>query len=71
LLPESFCIAVVGHKGWSQDPDSAARYAIAVSFEILGREIPIYNELRVAVQELQAEVEAETGTGDELDTEDV
>ena len=61
-LPESFCIAVVGHKGWSQDPDSAARYAITVSFEIRGREIKIYDDLRVAVQELQAEIEAETET---------
>jgi hypothetical protein len=58
-LPESFCIAVVGHQGWSKDPASSARYAIAVSFEVLGREIPIYEQLRVAVEDLQAEIEAE------------
>ena len=34
-LPDSFCIAVVGHKGWSNDPDSSARYAITVSFEVV------------------------------------
>jgi len=58
-LPDSFCIAVVGHKGWSKDPASSARYAIAVSFEMLGREIPIYEDLRVEVEELEVEIEAE------------
>jgi hypothetical protein len=58
-LPDHFCIAVVGHQGWSHDPDSAARYALAVTFEILGREIAIYEPLRTAVIELQAQVETE------------
>lgn len=58
-LPDHFCIAVVGHVGWSHDPDSSARYALAVSFEILGQEISIYEPLRTAVIELQLEVEAE------------
>ncbi len=58
-LPENFCVAVLGHPGWSKDPDSEARYALAVSFEIVGREIPIYNDLRVAVEELQAELNTE------------
>jgi hypothetical protein len=58
-LPDHFCIAVVGHDGWSHDPDSSARYALAVTFEILGQEISIYEPLRTAVIELQAEVEAE------------
>jgi hypothetical protein len=58
-LPEDFCISVVGHKGWSHDPDSTARYALTVSFEVVGKEIDIYEPLRVAVQELQAEIEAE------------
>jgi hypothetical protein len=58
-LPDHFCIAVVGHQGWSRDPDATARYTLAVSFEIQGQEIPIYDPLRVAVQELQAELEAE------------
>lgn len=42
-----------------RDPDSSARYTMAVTFEILGREIPIYEPLRSAVTELQAEVESE------------
>jgi Subtilase family len=58
-LPDSFCIAVVGHEGWSRDPASSARYSIAVGFEVIGKEIPIYEDLRVAVEELQAEIEAE------------
>jgi hypothetical protein len=56
-LPDHFCIAVVGHQGWSRDPDSAARYVLVVTFEILGQEINIYEPLRIAVQELQAEIE--------------
>ncbi len=58
-LPEDFCIAVRGHQGWSRDPDSVARYSLVVTFDIVGQEIPIYNPLRTAVLELQAEVEAE------------
>ena len=56
LLPESFCIAVVGHQGWSRDPDATAQYCLAVTLEIQGQEIPIYDPLRVAVQELEAEI---------------
>lgn len=58
-LPAQFCIAVVGHQGWSNDPDSTARYALTVTFEILGQEIAIYEPLRTSLIELQAEVEAE------------
>lgn len=59
LLPDDFCIAVVGHAGWSHDPDSSSRYALAVSFEVLGEEMPIYEPVRVAVEQLQSEIEAE------------
>jgi hypothetical protein len=62
MLPNDFCIAVVGHQGWSHDPDSTAHYTLAVTFEILGQEISIYEPLRTAVielQEIEAEVEAE------------
>ncbi|MEE8452763.1 MAG: hypothetical protein V3R99_12640 [Thermoguttaceae bacterium] len=58
-LPDNFCIAVMGHQGWSKDPDSEAHYSLAVSCEIVGREIPIYDDLRVAVEELQAELETD------------
>jgi hypothetical protein len=66
-LPDHFCIAVVGHQGWSHDPDSAARYALAVTFEILGQEISIYEPLRTAVIELQAQVEAEVESEAEIE----
>lgn len=52
-LPDDFCVAVVGHEGWSRDPDSEARYTLAVTFEILGQEIEIYEPLRNAIVELQ------------------
>ena len=66
-LPENFCIAVVGHKGWSHDPDSTARYALVVTIEILGQEIPIYERLRTAVIELQSQLEVENEPEVEVD----
>ena len=66
-LPNDFCIAVVGHQGWSHDPDSEARYALAVTFEVLGQEIALYGPLRSAVIELQTELEAETEAEVEID----
>lgn len=67
-LPDHFCIAVVGHQGWSNDPDSAARYVLAVTFEILGGEITIYEPLRAAIAELQAQTEVEI-EGNEVEVE--
>ncbi|MCA9140555.1 MAG: hypothetical protein KDB00_27475 [Planctomycetales bacterium] len=58
-LPESLSIAIRGHQGWSRDPDETATYAIAVTFEVIGQEIAIYEPLRNAVMDLQASVEAE------------
>lgn len=69
-LPNDLCIAVRGHRGWSRDPESAARYALAVSFEIVGKEIPIYEPLRTAVLELQTELQAEVGAGAPLEVEE-
>jgi hypothetical protein len=68
-LPDHFCIAVVGHPGWSHDPDSYAKYALAVSLEILGQEISIYEPLRTAVLDLQTEVEAEIATEADIEIE--
>jgi hypothetical protein len=67
-LPDHFCVAVVGHEGWSHDPDSTARYVLAVTFEILGEEITIYEPLRAAIAELQAETQAEI-EADEVEVE--
>src|SRR6266404_2016734 len=69
-LPPQFCIAVVGHEGWRRDPDSTARYGLTVTFEILGQEIPIYEPLRTAVIELQAEVEAEAEAEAEIEVDE-
>lgn len=69
-LPDHFCIAVVGHPGWSHDPDSTARYALAVSFEILGQEIAIYDPLRTAIIELQAQVNAEVEAEAEIEIDE-
>jgi hypothetical protein len=69
MLPDHFCVAVIGHAGWSHDPDSSARYALAVTFQILGEEIAIYEPLRTAVIELQTEVEAEVETEAEVEIE--
>jgi hypothetical protein len=69
-LPDHFCLAVVGHNGWSHDPDSTARYTMAVTFEILGHEIPIYEPLRNAVIALEAEVETEAEAEAEIDVEE-
>lgn len=66
-LPDHFCIAVRGHQGWSHDPDTTARYALAVTFEIVGQEISIYDPLRTAIIELQTQIEAEVNV--EIETE--
>ena len=58
-LSDEFCIAVRGHQGWNRDADTKARYTLAVTFEIVGQEIPIYEPLLQAVIDLQAEVEEE------------
>jgi hypothetical protein len=41
-LTEAFCIAVVGHEGWNNDPDAEAPYSLVISFEALASNIPIY-----------------------------
>lgn len=69
-LPENLCIAVRGHEGWNHDPESVARYTLAVTFEIVGQEIPIYEPLRAAILELQSQVEAEVETEIELQVEE-
>lgn len=41
-LRESFCIAVLGHRGWNNDPTAQVPYSLVVSFEAINSEIPIY-----------------------------
>ncbi|MEA5598769.1 S8 family peptidase [Rivularia sp. UHCC 0363] len=58
-LREAFCIAVVGHQGWNNDPDAQAPYSLVVSFEALKSNIPIYTTFVEAQVELQIEQQVE------------
>ncbi len=48
-LPNEISFAVRGHKGWDKNFEEVP-YAFAVSVEILGSEIPIYEEIRLENQ---------------------
>ena len=54
-LRDAFCIAVVAHKGWNNDPTAQIPYALAVSFEIVNSEISIYNSFVQAQTSLQVQ----------------
>ena len=55
-LSEGFCVAIRGHKGWSNL--FKAKYALAVSFEAIDQNIEIYEYIRVSNQ-VEVEVENE------------
>ncbi|SEJ16630.1 Subtilase family protein [Dyadobacter koreensis] len=54
-LREELSFAIRGHKGWDKDFEKIP-YAFTVSIEVLGAEIPIYEEIRI---ENEVEVENE------------
>ena len=58
-LSDAFCIAVRGHKGWGGL--FKAKYSLAVSFEAINQDIPIYEpirtEIELAVENGEIEVE--------------
>lgn len=54
-LPEEISFAVLGHKGWDKNKMQIP-YAITVSIEILGTDIPIYEDIRIE-NEVEIEVE--------------
>jgi hypothetical protein len=56
-LRHSFCIAVVGHEGWNNDPNATVPYALVVSFEAIDTNIPIYTS--IATVQVPIEVETE------------
>jgi hypothetical protein len=56
-LRESFCIAVVGHEGWNNDPNADVPYALVISFETLKTNIPIYTEIASVQVPVEVEVE--------------
>ena len=51
-LSDAFCIAVRGHKGWGEM--FKAKYSLAVSFEAIDQDVPIYESIRA---EVEAQVE--------------
>ena len=53
-LSEDISFAVLGHKGWDKNKEEIP-YALTVSLEILGANIPIYNEIKIE-NEIQIEV---------------
>jgi Subtilase family len=56
-LRESFCIAVVGHEGWNNDPSATVPYALVVSFEAVDTNIPIYTSIAKVQVPTQVETE--------------
>ncbi|HBE19715.1 MAG TPA: subtilase family protease [Cyanobacteria bacterium UBA11149] len=58
-LTEAFCIAVVGHEGWNNEPEATVPYSLVVSFEAVEANIPIYAALFQAQIELEVEQEVE------------
>ncbi len=64
-LPEEFCIAVIGHKGWCMNGEYPAKYSMCVSFEALNNDMEIYEsfvqvEIPIAEQEIETEIEVDT-----------
>ncbi|UUO13110.1 S8 family peptidase [Dolichospermum heterosporum] len=55
-LREAFCIAVVGHEGWNNDPFAEVPYSLVVSFEAIQADIPIYTPM------VEAQIETEIQT---------
>ena len=59
-LPEEFAIAVRSHIGWNHlDGAGTARYCLAVSFEVMQGEVPIYAmiESEIQVEEVEAKIQ--------------
>jgi hypothetical protein len=59
-LPEEFAIAVRSHLGWNHlEGAGTARYCLAVSFEVMEGEVPIYTLIENEI-EAEAQVRVET-----------
>ena len=58
-LREAFCIAVVGHEGWNNDPDAEAPYSLVISFEAIASDIPLYAPFVEAQVEIELEPKVE------------
>jgi len=50
-LPDIFGVVVRGHEGWDrQNPDATARFALVVSFEVIGVDVKIYERIQAAIE---------------------
>jgi len=57
---ENFNIAIIGHASWDKNLENEIPYALCISFEMLGAEIPIYNIMAEAqIQAIEQEQEIE------------
>jgi len=56
-LREGFCVAVVGHEGWNNDPEATVPYSLVVSFEAINSAIAIYDAFLQIQQPLQVQQE--------------
>jgi hypothetical protein len=60
-LPETFAVAVRGHNGWSKDPNSTAKFALAVTIDAEACPVPIYariqQEQSIRLEQIQAQAE--------------
>lgn len=54
-LRDAFCIGVVAHKGWNNDPTAQVPYSLVVSFEMINSEIEIYDRFVQVQQSLQVQ----------------
>jgi len=62
-LPEEFAIAVRSHIGWNHlDGAGTARYCLAVSFEVMQGEVPIYAMIESEIQVAEAEAKIKIQT---------
>lgn len=62
-LPKEFAIAVRAHKGWNHlDGAGMARYCLAVSFEVMQGEVPIYTLIQseIEIAETEAQINIQT-----------
>lgn len=59
-LREAFCLAIIGHPGWNNDPNAEVPYSLVVSFEAIGADIPIYAsfvEVQAQIQQQLVEIQ--------------
>lgn len=57
-LPEDFLIGVVGHPGWDNANQYPANFALVVSFEAVNNDIEIYEDVRVLVDQMRVQEQA-------------